>query len=185
MGGEWYLFILSLKKIILRKTLELTFGSRTTFCHQHSVLYLYRIPTHHCFLRIWSHLLKKSLIENFIFWTVPLSPGFEVGLEFGRIRFMALSWRSFLSNRNQSMDLLCQSMDWFLYDRDFRHERVKDYYAIKKLSYVVVIIFRYDELTWINFKSEKSPKIEKMKSRNARISNTKNCCRGQFRVTNI
>ena len=26
------------------------------------------------FLRIWSHLLKKSLIENFIFWAVLVSP---------------------------------------------------------------------------------------------------------------
>ena len=25
--------------------------------------------------------------------------------------------------RNQSMDLLCRSMDWFLYDRDLHHER--------------------------------------------------------------
>ena len=24
-----------------------------------------------------------------------------------------------------SLDLLCKSMDWFLYDRDLRHERVK------------------------------------------------------------
>ena len=32
-------------------------------------------------------------------------------------------WRS-LSYRNQSIDLLCKSMDWFLYNRDFRHEKV-------------------------------------------------------------
>ena len=29
-----------------------------------------------------------------------------------------------LSYRTQSTDLLCKSMDWFLYDRDLRHERV-------------------------------------------------------------
>ena len=28
--------------------------------------------------------------------------------------------------RNQSNNLLCKSMDWFLYDRDLRHERVKE-----------------------------------------------------------
>ena len=28
----------------------------------------------------------------------------------------------FLSYRNQLIDLLCQSMDWFLYYRDLRHE---------------------------------------------------------------
>ena len=29
-----------------------------------------------------------------------------------------------LSYRNQSIDLLCKSMDWFLYDNGLRHERV-------------------------------------------------------------
>ena len=28
--------------------------------------------------------------------------------------------------RNRSIDLLCKSMDWFLYDKDRRHERVKE-----------------------------------------------------------
>ena len=30
-----------------------------------------------------------------------------------------------MSNRNQSIDLFCKSMDWFLYNRDLRHERFK------------------------------------------------------------
>ena len=30
-----------------------------------------------------------------------------------------------LSYRNQSTDLQSKSVDWFLYDKDFRHERVK------------------------------------------------------------
>ena len=30
-----------------------------------------------------------------------------------------------LSYRNQFFDVLCKSMDWFLYDKDFYHERVK------------------------------------------------------------
>ena len=29
--------------------------------------------------------------------------------------------------RNQSIDPLCKSMDWFLHDRDLHHERVKDF----------------------------------------------------------
>ena len=37
---------------------------------------------------------------------------------------LILSWRSPLSYRNQSTDLLCKSMDWFLYDNGLRHERV-------------------------------------------------------------
>ena len=41
--------------------------------------------------------------------------------------FLALSWQRSLSYRNQSIDLQSQSVDWFLYDRDLRHERVKGY----------------------------------------------------------
>ena len=36
-----------------------------------------------------------------------------------------LSWRMSLSYRNQSIGLLCKSMDWFLYYLDLRQERVK------------------------------------------------------------
>ena len=32
----------------------------------------------------------------------------------------------FLSYRNQSIGLLCKSMDWFAYDKDLRHEIVKE-----------------------------------------------------------
>ena len=37
---------------------------------------------------------------------------------------LTLSWRRPLSYRNQSIDLLCKLMDWFLYDNGLRHERV-------------------------------------------------------------
>ena len=37
---------------------------------------------------------------------------------------LTLSWRRPLSYRNQAIDLLCKSIDWFLYDNGFRHERV-------------------------------------------------------------
>ena len=37
---------------------------------------------------------------------------------------LILSWRKPLSYRNQSTDLLCKSMYWFLYDNGLRHERV-------------------------------------------------------------
>ena len=39
--------------------------------------------------------------------------------------FLTLSWRRPLSYRNQSIDLLHKSMDWFLYDNGLRHKRVK------------------------------------------------------------
>ena len=38
---------------------------------------------------------------------------------------LTLSWQRPLSYRNQSIDLFCKSKDWFLYDKDLRHERVK------------------------------------------------------------
>ena len=37
---------------------------------------------------------------------------------------LTLSLQRLLSYRNQSIGLLCKSVDWFLYDRDFHHERV-------------------------------------------------------------
>ena len=40
-------------------------------------------------------------------------------------RFISYSCRRSLSHRNQSIDLPSKLMDWFLYNRDFRHERVK------------------------------------------------------------
>ena len=39
------------------------------------------------------------------------------------------SWRRSLLFRNQSVDLLSKSMDWFLYDRDLHRERVKISYS--------------------------------------------------------
>ena len=38
---------------------------------------------------------------------------------------LTLSWRRSPSCRKQSINLQSNSMDWFLYDRDLRHERVK------------------------------------------------------------
>ena len=46
---------------------------------------------------------------------------------------LAFSWRRSLSNRNHSIDLLCKSVEWFLYDRDLRRDRVK--------SVLVVFVF--------------------------------------------
>ena len=46
---------------------------------------------------------------------------------------LTLSWTRFLSYRNLSIDLLCKSMDWFLYDRNLRHERDKPIEWLNKL----------------------------------------------------
>ena len=40
-------------------------------------------------------------------------------------KIITLSRRRSLSYKNQSTDLQSKSMDWFLYDRDLRHERVQ------------------------------------------------------------
>ena len=48
----------------------------------------------------------------------------------------SLSWRMSLSYRNQSIDLHSKSMDWFLYDRDHRYERLNNKY--KTPAYISV-----------------------------------------------
>ena len=51
---------------------------------------------------------------------------FGIGTELGIFAdFLTLLGRRSLSYRNQSIDLQSKSMDWFLQDRDLRHERVK------------------------------------------------------------
>ena len=43
---------------------------------------------------------------------------------------LTFSWPRPLSYRNQSIDLLRKSMDWFLYDDGLRHERIKTVNAL-------------------------------------------------------
>ena len=51
---------------------------------------------------------------------------------------LTLSWRRPLSYRNQFIDLLRKSIDWFLYDNSLRHERVKfDQLVLLFLSEVI------------------------------------------------
>ena len=53
---------------------------------------------------------------------------------------LTLSWRRPIRYRNQSIDLLCKSMDWCLYDDGLRHERVKT--AREKTQYSSKSFFR-------------------------------------------
>ena len=55
---------------------------------------------------------------------------------------LTLSWRRCLLYRNQSINLLCKSMDWFLYDRDLHHEKVKFRFEIHELKRVTA--WKYD-----------------------------------------
>ena len=59
-------------------------------------------------------IILKSWLHN---------ASFFVGEWFGWT--LIFLWGKSLSYRNQSIDLFSKSMDWFLYDRDLRHERVK------------------------------------------------------------
>ena len=53
--------------------------------------------------------------------------------------WLTLSWRRPLSYRNQSINLLCKSMDWFLYDNGLRHEGVKRS-EVKKFPTAIMLI---------------------------------------------
>ena len=50
---------------------------------------------------------------------------------------LTLSWWRSLSNRNQSIDLQSKSMNWFLYDRDLRHEKVNIIFGTKVLTRIL------------------------------------------------
>ena len=52
---------------------------------------------------------------------------------------LTLSWRRPLSCRNQPTDLLCKSMDWFLYDNGLRHERVNKYMHLCHIVRLLII----------------------------------------------
>ena len=81
----------------------------------------YRI-TNFSRLTYWIYWDYKGEIEKHIYIFI-----FEgrFAQEICFLRELTLSWRRPLSYRNQSIDLQSKSMDWFLYDNDFRHERVK------------------------------------------------------------
>ena len=68
----------------------------------------------------------RYIIDSFLINFPCFSP-WKHQKPFGVLVFSPLSWRRSLSYRNQFIDLLCKSMDWFLYDRDLLHERAKMY----------------------------------------------------------
>ena len=65
----------------------------------------------------------------------------EISCGFGQIFWRNLSWWRSLSHKKQSINLQSKSVDWFLYDKELRHERVngKHYFlcneAADKLKY--------------------------------------------------
>ena len=59
-------------------------------------------------------------------------------IKFRNALLKTLSWWMSLSNRNQSINLGCKSVNWFLYDRDLHHERV-NIISVVLLLYVLCI----------------------------------------------
>ena len=54
-----------------------------------------------------------------------------------------VSRRRSLSYRNESIDLQNKSMDWFLYDKDLRHERVNKCEGILLKLYFYIVLYVY------------------------------------------
>ena len=76
----------------------------------------------------YKYFLTKNLMTEFspspsVLQRFVTSPGKLLTLK--NVWFLKLSWQRSASYRNQSIDLLWKSVDWFRYDRDLCHERVK------------------------------------------------------------
>ena len=93
--------------------------------------------------------------------------------------FLTLSWRRLSPYRNHSIDLLCKSVDWFLYDNGLRHERVKSHFNVppifdiwiearprkfvtKKIYLSIILLYRFAGLNVIFFKTQTECSVETM-----------------------
>ena len=75
------------------------------------------------------------LFDLFYQQLVPAATTLQIFLyKYWKSLLLTLSWWRPLSYRNQSIDLLGKSMDWFLYDSSLRHERVKETHRQKAQS---------------------------------------------------
>ena len=54
---------------------------------------------------------------------------------------ITLSWRRSLSYRDQSIDLICKAMDWFLYDNELCHERANDFSLVISIPALAQRVF--------------------------------------------
>ena len=64
-------------------------------------------------------------------------------LTFNSVQSLTVTWRRSLSHRNKSIDLLCESMNWPLYDRDLRHERVNVLWVAPYWISVTLVAIRH------------------------------------------
>ena len=73
-----------------------------------------------------NQLIWKLMLLHIV-WLFTTELDLSVQLNFV---LLTLSWRRSLSYRNQYIDLLCKSMDWFLYDNGPCRERVNENSAL-------------------------------------------------------
>ena len=88
-------------------------------------LFWLRVRYSLCLSGVWAANNCRCLIMAYsqIFFKSWLQDSCLLG-ELHSLMLLTLSWWRSLSYRNQSIDLQSKSVDWFLYDRDLRHEKV-------------------------------------------------------------
>ena len=127
---------------IKKEALELAFSCE--FCKTFKNSFFHKTPLDDCFYMfysnrqvvLWKLLIIYFFLEHFLSTVVTRfnylkliicyiyvnNRRHALSLDFD---YLTVSWRRPLSYRNQSINLLRKSMDWFLYDNGLRHERVK------------------------------------------------------------
>ena len=105
-------------------------------------------------LPIFQCVYENYTVLREIFWRIIRKWKNFFGLHFT----LTLSWRRSLSHRNQFIDT---SMDWFLYDKDLRHERVKknyDDYSDDKINSFLTSKLKIKSINFKNYqKNSKLP----------------------------
>ena len=89
----------------------------------------------------FSFSITSVLCSEFDLWKIQREQEFYLIMVtiFEHALNLTLSRRRPIPYRNQSIDLICKSMDWFLYGIGLRHERVKNmnnfpYFSANKLN---------------------------------------------------
>ena len=97
----------------------------------------------YCFL--WIYFTSFSSVSVVYFEQMNVNMNETVKRTLFRKLSLTLSWPRPISYRNQSSDLQSKSMDWFLYDNDFRYERVKNLIRRTKNIFILCIL-HYNKL---------------------------------------
>ena len=98
--------------------------------------------------RLGNYLVCKKFVVQILLWSMEFmiqnksQPRHQCSLKLGSmLKYLNKNWNNYqlkwyclersLLYRNQPIALFYKSMEWFLYDRDFHHERVKQYFSYK------------------------------------------------------